>query len=104
MYVTSSLSLTTTGFFLCLYVAVVPVNNVVSSITGILVFVKVSLFTAVMYFLNAKSNSSSFDINSTVNNCGSCVISTSGCSAFSSIPFASSVPCSHNFFGVSDLC
>ena len=58
VYVTSSLSFTTTGSFLCLYVAVVPLCNVDKSIFGTLVFATFVPFTCVIYFLNAKSNSS----------------------------------------------
>ena len=67
---------------------------------GTLVFVIFSPFNAVIYFLNAKSNSSGFDVNSTVISSGSCVTSTIGCSASNFIPLSSSVPCNHNFLDV----
>ena len=49
--------MTSTGSFLCLYVAVVPFFNVDSSITGTLLFSTGSSFTSVIYFLKLKSNS-----------------------------------------------
>ena len=57
LYVTTSPVFTTTGSFLCLYVAVFEVSIVDLSIFGILVSVTSFPFTFVIYFLNAKSNS-----------------------------------------------
>ena len=71
LYVTTLPVFTTTGSFLCLYVAVVPLSKLDVSIEGILVFLTSTPSTFVIYFLKAKSNSfSSFGIF---------VISTIGC-------------------------
>ena len=57
LYVIVSFNFTSTGSFLCLYVAVVPFSNVLSSTTGTLLLVTGSSFTSVIYFLKLKSNS-----------------------------------------------
>ena len=59
LYVTTLPVFTTTGSFLCLYVAVVPVSNVDKSIFGTLEFTPLNSTpsTLVTYLLNAKSNS-----------------------------------------------
>ena len=64
LYVTTSPVFTGTGFFLCLYVAVLFVAIVLSSIFGTLEsFSANTVFpTFVIYFLNAKSNSFAFVI------------------------------------------
>ena len=65
LYVTTSPFFTFTGSFLCLYSAVVSVSffKLLVSITGFLDTSIFSPFTFVIYFLNAKSNSSgSFSI------------------------------------------
>jgi len=100
LYVTSSLSLTTTGSFLCLYVAVVAVCSVVSSIFGILVSFKFVPFNCVMYLRNAKSNSFGCASNSVGISFVALVTSTIGCSEFNSIASAVSVPSNHNVFFV----
>ena len=94
------MSLTVTGSFLCLYVAVVPVFNVDKSILGTLVFVTFVPFTCVMYLRNAKSNSSGCASNSVGTVSCFLVTSTIGCSAFNFIEFESSVPFNHNVFFV----
>ena len=100
VYVTSSLSFTTTGSFLCLYVAVVPLCNVDKSIFGTLVFATFVPFTCVIYFLNAKSNSSGWLSNSVGTFSSFLVTSTIGCSFSNTILSVLSVPFNHNVFFV----
>ena len=97
------MSWTTTGSFLCLYAAVVPVCNVDKLIFGTLVFVKSFPFSCVIYLRNAKSNSSGFASYSV----GIVVVvlatSTIGCSAANLIASVVSVPFKNNVFLV-DVC
>ena len=56
LYITLSPVLTSTGFFLWLYVAVVPEFNVLNFMFGTLDSATSVPFTLVIYFLSAKSN------------------------------------------------
>ena len=100
LYVTVSFSFISTGSFLWLYVAVVPVFSVFVNTFGSLLFASCCPFTSTMYFLNAKSNSSVFATNFVVIVSGVFSTSTSGCSPTNVIEFAVSVPCNHNVFFV----
>ena len=95
-----SFSCTTTGSFLCLYVAVVPVCNVSVDIFGTLIFVNVVPFNCVIYLRNAKSNSFNFAVNFTGVVFCSLFNSINGCSDSNSIFSVVSVPSTHNVFTV----
>ena len=81
---------TKTGSFLCLYVAVVPVCKLPSSISGTLEFVTFTPFTCVIYFLKAKSKGSLSGVTSKIKFSESSIFSgiITGCS--------SAVPVVHN--------
>ena len=98
LYVTISPFFTATGSFLWLYVAVVPVCNVVSEILGTLEFVTLVPFNFVIYLRNAKSNSFGIAVNCTLSVCVCSSTSSTGCSESSVtevVPF--SVPTNHIF-------